>query len=315
MAVLTTSALADLRWLVRDQGSGEVELRDDRGERVSGTLEPGYGPLFAPDRAADLVVTFGVLDANGSMRVFEAMPVPGHTDLAVAIDVSGRDRAIAPIVETLVNQVAHDVRNYAFTIGLQAELGDRRAEAQPEVRGHFASVLRQVDTLRAYLDKLLLYGRPVTLRPTNAEAGAIVRQQVQALQFGWRPDAPPLTISVSVNADAGEVRWDIRSIGSALLALLDNAVRSAEPPPPVSVTVTRAGQLVTIEIADTGAGIPDDKLDQVWSPMRVRRHGGTGLGLAIARKMVTAHGGTIDLSTGAGGTTVRLRLPAEVAAG
>jgi len=299
---------------VRDAGSGAVEIRDTRGERLEAALEPGYERLFAPGHPAAEVVTVRLADAHGATAVLEAMLVPGVAGLAVAFDTGGRDRAIAPLVETIVNQVAHDVRNFAFTIGLQAELGDRRAEASPDLRGHFASVLRQVDVLKGYLDRLLLYGRPVTLRPSVVDAGALVRQQVQALQFGWRPEMP-LAISVDIRAAVGEVTWDSRCVAHALTALLDNAARSAEPPPPVTVTVSRTGATVTIEVADGGAGIPADKLDAVWSPMRVRRHGGLGLGLAIARKMIAAHGGTLNLESGPGGTTARVRLPAEVAAG
>jgi signal transduction histidine kinase len=308
------SALADLRWLVRDKGTGVVEIRDTLGGRLEVELEPGYERLFAPDHPATDAVTVRLADARGATAVLEAILVPGVAGLAVAIDTGGRDRAIAPLIETIVNQVAHDVRNFAFTIGLQAELGDRRAEAQPQLKGHFASVLRQVDVLKGYLDKLLLYGRPVTLRPAAIDAGALVRQQVQALQFGWRPEVP-LAISVDIKADIGEVCWDSRCVAHALAALLDNAVRSAEPPPLVIVTVSRADGTVTIEVADGGAGIPDEKLDAVWSPMRMRRHGGTGLGLAIAKKMITAHGGTLDLESGPGGTIARVRLPAEAAAG
>ncbi len=290
-------------------------MRNLLGEPMPGTLAPGYETLFAADHLAGEIVTVRVLDTLGVVSELDAAPVPGRTDLAVAVDTRSGDRTLAPIVETLVNQIAHDVRNFAFTIGLQAELGDRRAEAHPEVKGHFASVLRQVDALKTYLDRLLLYGRPVTLRATATDAAAIVRLQVQTLQFGWRPDAPPLAVTVDVKPDVGEVRWDTRCIGLALLAVLDNAARSAEPPPPIVVTVTRTGRLVTIEVADAGGGVPADRLDQVWSPMRLRRHGGAGLGLAIARKMVAAHGGTIELATGARGTTVRMQVPAEVAAG
>ncbi len=310
-----SSPFADLRWLVRDAATGSVEVRDSSGARIAGALDAGYENLFAASYPADEVVTVRFHGAEGFVTTLAARRVPGLADLAVAIDASGRDRGIAAVVETLVNQIAHDVRNYAFTVGLQAELGDRRVEAQPEVKAHFASVLRQVDALKTYLDKLLVYGRPVTLRPTATEVAGFVRQQVQALQFGWRPDTPPLSISVVVAADAGEARWDTRCLGYAVSALLDNAVRSAEPPPPVVVTVTRGDDLVTIEIADKGAGIPAEKLALLWSPMRVRRHGGAGLGLVIARKMVAAHGGSIDLQSGPHGTAVRVTLPAEGVAG
>ena len=216
------------------------------------------------------------------------------------------------MVEAIVNQIAHDVRNYAFTIGLQAELGERRSDAVPEARAHFVAVLRQVDALKGYLEQLLLFGRPTTLTPTAADVAALIRQQVQELQFSWRPDSPPVAVGIEVGSDIGEVRWDMRSMGYALRALLDNAVRSADPTPPVTVRAARQGERVVVEVVDRGSGIPPDKLDLIWSPMRVRRHGGAGLGLAIARKIASAHGGSLELETGPQGTTARLDLPQEV---
>jgi signal transduction histidine kinase len=225
------------------------------------------------------------------------------------------DRELAPAIEAMLNQVAHDVRNHAFTIALQAELGERAAQAQPEARARFVAVLRQVDHLKAYLEKLLLFGRPVALRPAEVDVGDLVRAQVHSLQHAWNPGGPPLAIHVDVGDAVGVTRWDARYLGAALLALLDNAARSADPPPPITVAVARAGGIVTIEVADRGTGIPDDKLTELWIPMKVRRHGGTGLGLATARKLVAAHGGSMELETSAAGTVVRLRLPAEVGAG
>jgi len=224
------------------------------------------------------------------------------------------DRRLTAAVESLINQVAHDIRNYAFTVGLQAELGERLTAASPEVKGHFSAVLRQVEALKGYLERLLLFGRPVTLRPTVADAGTLVRQAVQVVTLSRPPGASPLAIGVEVTGEVTAVRWDVGAVGHALGAVLDNAVRSAEPPPPVTVKVKGEGQRVTIEVCDRGAGIPAAVRDLLWMPMRVRRHGGLGLGLAIARKMVAAHGGKLALESGPAGTTVRLELPTEVAA-
>ena len=67
-------------------------------------------------------------------------------------------------------------------------------------------------------------------------------------------------------------------------------------------------------MADRGAGIAPENVKLLALPMRVRRHGGLGLGLAVARKVAAAHGGALELTTGAGGTTVHLSLPREVPA-
>jgi len=309
-----SSGPGGLVWLSRHAASGAIVVRDGDGAPTTYTVDGDSERLFRRDGAPSGDVAVRLVAPDGTVWPLVARAVPGAPDLAVAADVGEIERRMAPIVETLVNQVAHDVRNYAFTVGLQAELGERRSEAAPEVKAHFAAVLRQVDALKHYLEHLLRFGRPVVLRPATIDAVALIRQQVQALKLSWRPDAPPFAVRVETAGEVGAVRWDAQLMGHVLRAVLDNAVRSADPAPPVTVHVAQPGARVILEVVDCGAGIPAEKLALLGLPMRVRRHGGAGLGLAISRKIVAAHGGTLELSTGPAGTTVRLELPREVSA-
>jgi signal transduction histidine kinase len=67
---------------------------------------------------------------------------------------------------------------------------------------------------------------------------------------------------------------------------------------------------VTIEIADTGPGIPPQVMPSICEPFFTTRQEGTGLGLSIAKRYVEQNGGSLDILSRAGGTTVRVRLPA-----
>ena len=66
---------------------------------------------------------------------------------------------------------------------------------------------------------------------------------------------------------------------------------------------------VAIEIADSGAGIPESVLPSVCEPFFTTRVEGTGLGLAIAKRYVEQNGGRLEITSRPGSTTVRLRLP------
>lgn len=242
-----------------------------------------------------------------------ALPLPGDQARALLLWPETTAGLAAPMVENLVNQIAHDVRNYAFTMGLQAEMGGRRTSGTPEASGHFDAVLRQVDLLRTYLDWLLLYGRQVRLSPATVDVAEFVRQEVQQLRFSQEAAAPPLSISIEAAPDCGFARWDRKAMGAALQAVLDNALRSASPPPTVAVRVAPEGNDLLVKVSDRGEGIPTEALTRLAVPMAVRRAGGAGLGLAIARKILRAHGGGLSLESGAQGTTVVFRIPREVA--
>jgi len=213
-------------------------------------------------------------------------------------------------LENLVNQIAHDVRNHAFTMGLQAEMGQRRSAATPEIKAHFDAIVRQVDVLSRYLDQLLLYGRPVAIVPALVDPIALARAQVDLLR-GNRGTEAALDIRVEADAGGRRASWDARAFGHALRALLDNAVESATPPPPVVVAVRDAGDHAEVEVRDAGSGIAPEVLAQLGVPMAVRRTGSAGLGLAIARKMAEALGGRLEIESAAAGATARLVLPWE----
>jgi signal transduction histidine kinase len=68
--------------------------------------------------------------------------------------------------------------------------------------------------------------------------------------------------------------------------------------------------MASIEMEDTGAGIPGDIRSRIFQPFVTSKTHGTGLGLPICKKIMDAHGGTIEIGTPLGaGTRVILRFP------
>jgi signal transduction histidine kinase len=96
--------------------------------------------------------------------------------------------------------------------------------------------------------------------------------------------------------------------------ILVNAVQAMQEKGTLTI-VTRphtADRSVEVSIADTGCGIPADKIGQVFDPFFTTKASGqgTGLGLSIAYGIVTSHGGTISVASDAGkGTTFTVRMP------
>ena len=118
--------------------------------------------------------------------------------------------------------------------------------------------------------------------------------------------------------EAVEVSFDRSRIRQVAAILLDNAVKYT---PEEGHVVVRAGQedgWATIEVSDTGIGIPEEELPLVFErfhrvdPARTQSapQSGVGLGLSIARQIARAHGGEIEAESEPGkGSTFVLRLP------
>ncbi len=96
----------------------------------------------------------------------------------------------------------------------------------------------------------------------------------------------------------------------ALLNLLLNALQACSPGGTVSIATCVEPDGLTIQIADSGEGITEERLARVFDVFFTTREGGTGLGLPIARRIIEEHGGSLSLTSDAGhGTTANVHLP------
>lgn len=107
--------------------------------------------------------------------------------------------------------------------------------------------------------------------------------------------------------------WDLLFL--ATYNLLDNALKFTQPGDTIEVRAAEDGSYVAVEVADTGPGIPQQELPQVWDELYRGSEArglvpGSGLGLPLARAIIDRHGGQIRLRSRAGqGTVVTMRLP------
>jgi two-component system OmpR family sensor kinase len=100
----------------------------------------------------------------------------------------------------------------------------------------------------------------------------------------------------------------------ALLNLLDNAIKYSQPDDTIELRASENGNTVVIEVADTGPGIPDDEIDEVWRELfrgkGARGIPGSGLGLALVQAIITRHNGQTKIRSRSNqGTVVSVHLP------
>lgn len=118
------------------------------------------------------------------------------------------------------------------------------------------------------------------------------------------PDVVPF-----VQADGEKVGW-------AIAQLLDNGVKFTPSGGTVTVVIEEEGKnLVQVIVQDTGVGIPQNRMKEIFEPFHqldgssTRRYGGTGLGLSLVRQIVEAHGSLLDVKSIEGkGTTFKFPL-------
>jgi signal transduction histidine kinase len=161
------------------------------------------------------------------------------------------------------------------------------------------------DIVETILDFSLLESDTLSLKPLPTQVRSAVEEAVIAVQTRLK-EGLQVSLSVDVPPDV-EVYADPTRFGQALRALLDNAVKFTPEGGRVSVRSHRNGHgMVRIEVADTGIGIPEDALTRVFERFyqvdntATRTYGGTGMGLALVRRLVEAHGGTVEVESRVG---------------
>ncbi len=159
----------------------------------------------------------------------------------------------------------------------------------------------------------------------------IVKQFLQAI----RPSAPQFAVS-SVNnmvhetlellrpelenrelavkekpaRDLSPASMDAAQMKQVLVNLIRNAMQAMTRQGTLTVATGRTDEEVWVSVADTGGGIPQDKINHIFEPFYTTKKKGTGLGLMIVQRIVRAHGGHIELESRVGqGTTFRVWLP------
>jgi two-component system, sensor histidine kinase and response regulator len=155
-----------------------------------------------------------------------------------------------------------------------------------------------------------------TLSDTNvaSELGEVVREALEASASAAQ--AAGVTLVNETAPDVGLARGDAPSLTTVVSNLVSNGIKYNRVGGRVTVRTQRTGEMVVLEVSDTGIGIPDAALPDLFKDFyrvksdQTRDIPGTGLGLAICRRIVTALGGSIEVSTSVGeGTTFTVRLP------
>jgi signal transduction histidine kinase len=207
------------------------------------------------------------------------------------------------VMGEIAAEVAHELRNVLQVITANTYLARQDPAASGPV---LLKIERNARLAHAIVDDLmsLARGEPTRAEPTLlAEIVVAARAEIAPGAANWQDAMSPIDLRIRAHPGLA---------GRLLHALYENAISASAPRPPT--IVTRAlieGSVVLLEVADDGPGVPQDIAPRIFDPLITGRTGGTGLGLALARRIATAHGGTIALidSPPGKGACFQIRIP------
>jgi len=269
----------------------------------------------------DRAVTRQIIELHAALqdvnRTLERRVAERTAELRRALE---RLTELNQIKANLISNVSHELRTpLAHILGYvelleEGQLGPLTDEQTKAM----AVIHRGTDRLGRLIEDLIEFstasrsGVVLKLQQVDLPAlmrGVIERSQAKAEKAGVR-------LALHVTPEVRALQADPEKLGWVLFQLVDNGIKFTPNDGEVSLAASRDGPLVRLSVADTGIGIPPDRVEEIFEPLHqldgspTRRYGGTGLGLALVKLIVGAHGSQIRVESEPGkGTSLSFLLP------
>ncbi len=276
-------------------------------------------------------VTFVVAAAWGiglAIHYFSAVVAPGlrkrliedEVGRNVARSVTQARRAVASrherSLEDLSASIAHEIRNPVTAAkSLVQQMGEDPVSSRNIEYANIA--LEELDRVERSISHLLRYARDEELHFDSFDMCDVVASAVES----FRDRIDLLGVELELQLDTpGRMRGDPERMRRVLVNLVGNALDALEqgdsPVPRLQIAAGEnlAATEVWVRVRDNGPGIHPDVLDKIFNPFFTTKDQGTGLGLALSKKIVDAHGGSIEVESDESGSEFVLSFPKDAGA-
>ncbi len=305
-AIFQTSGISSLgvlreNRLVSEELLALVRLVRRSGELKMANLEIPRGPIGEGRR--NLHVTAAPIDDQGKILVF--------------INDESEQQRVDAVRRDFVANVSHELKTPIGALMLLSEavLGakDNPEEVQKFAQRMQSESKRLSELVKEIIDLSRLQSHDPLVAAYEVDIDEVVKESINLSESA----AEARHIEISLNEKSnGVVIGDRDQLIMAVHNLIENAINYSPEKTRVTVTISDAGELIEITVADQGIGIPETEQERIFErfyrvdPARSRETGGTGLGLSIVKHVALNHGGEIAVWSKEGvGSTFALRLP------
>lgn len=276
------------------------------------------------------IVDRGTLDLAVTQQIVELHAALQESNRTLQQRVRERTRELRNALErltelnqikaNLISNISHELRTPLAHIKgyvelfIDGEMGDLSEEQTDAM----AIIRRATNRLGTLIEDLIEFSTAsregITLQLEEIEIDTLIkavleRSQAKAQQTGvklqWKTDN-----------DLPSIKVDRERLSWAVFQLVDNAIKFTPAEGKVQVKAEKVDLGVRIQVQDTGIGIAEDKLDEIFEPFHqldgspTRRYGGTGLGLSLVKMILEAHGAELAVASEEGkGTTFHFIVP------
>jgi signal transduction histidine kinase len=271
-------------------------------------------PIFVLETATHEVAA-GKLDTRVAIATGDEFQRLGESFNAMADrlvelqeDVKRQERhaMFGRVAAGLVHDLSHPIQN----IGNSTRLLLREGLDKESRELFHRTIDRELTTLKRFMDDLrhVVKPKPVERFPMD------VNQSVAEIIESMHGEGERSGVSVEASYADGPltIEGDRFALGRVYRNLITNAIQATQPGGRVSVMTSRVGDSIEVVVADTGSGIPADRLPSIFDEFVTTKRRGLGLGLAICKRIVEQLDGRITVESEVGrGTRFTMRFPAR----
>jgi len=210
----------------------------------------------------------------------------------------------------MVAAVSHEIKNPLGIVRSTAEiLGKRISKIAPGNEQLAGIIVEETTRLDGIVREFLDFARPRELSMARASLNEVVERLARFMDTEFT--GKEIDFIPELSQVLPDIPMDVEQIYQVLLNIVINAIYTMPEGGKLTIKTYPLpdGKTVAMEISDTGLGISEEKITQIFTPFFTDKNRGTGLGLAIARNIVEKHGGTITVKSRKGeGTTFTVVL-------
>lgn len=213
----------------------------------------------------------------------------------------------------MVAAVSHEIKNPLGIVRSTAEiLGNRIGKVAPGNEKLAEIIVQETSRLDGIVRQFLDFARPRDLYKSSGSLNAVVERLLSFMEAEFQQKG--VRVHTRMAEDLPDILFDAEQMYQVLLNMVFNAIQAMPEGGDLflGTTALPADKAVMLEVTDTGLGIPEEKLEQIFTPFYTDKNRGTGLGLAIAKNIVDKHQGAIEVNSRPGeGSTFRVILPLD----
>jgi two-component system, NtrC family, sensor kinase len=208
-------------------------------------------------------------------------------------------------------RLAHEIRNPITGIANAVEIIIDETE-DDENKPVLEEIRRQANRVNKAISNLLNYSRTKNLNLQEGDINEIIKSVV--FFFNNQVHQKDIVIQVDLDVQIPSFKFDPEQIENVMLNLGMNAIQTIENEGVITIIskFDADARMVRISVVDTGKGIPEDKIKEIFHPFFTMRTEGTGLGLAIVKEIIEMHHGEIRAENNKDkGCTFHISLPLD----